>query len=87
MLMFVIAADAVWIMDVSPPITTDVLSSRLGLGEVLGGLIFLAIATNLSGVTIIVSSALGNNLGGALGTPSAATTSYPCCSCWRISTR
>jgi len=41
------AAAIVWVAGVRLSDTTDVLSSRLGLGEALGGLIMLAIVTNL----------------------------------------
>ena len=44
---FVGAAAMVWVAGIKLSDTTDVLATRLGLGEALGGLILLAIATNL----------------------------------------
>jgi cation:H+ antiporter len=44
-----------------------VLSARLGLGEALGGLLFLAIATNLPEIAIVASAAMGEDLGFAIG--------------------
>ncbi len=64
---FAAAAVAVWLAGVHLSNTTDVLSTRLGLGEALGGLILLAVATNLPEVAITVSAALGGNLGIAIG--------------------
>jgi cation:H+ antiporter len=37
--------------------TTDVRSTRLGLGEALGGLLLLAVATNLPETAIVASAA------------------------------
>jgi cation:H+ antiporter len=69
---FAVAAGAVWIAGIQLSDTTDVLSKRLGLGEALGGVILLAVATNLPEIAIVVSAALsdayelaiGNILGG-----------------------
>ena len=44
---FVVAATAIWLAGVQLSEQTDVLSTRLHLGAALGGLILLAIATNL----------------------------------------
>jgi len=65
-LIFTMAAAAVWVAGISLSNTTDALSTRFGLGEALGGLIFLAIATNLPEIAITVSAALTNNLGIAI---------------------
>lgn len=67
LLIFLGAAIAVWIAGVQLSNTTDVLSSRFHLGEALGGLILLAIATNLPEIAITASAALSHNLGIAVG--------------------
>jgi len=61
------SAAAVWLAGVQLSDTADVLSMRLGLGEALGGLILLAIATNLPEIAITASAALSHNLGIAIG--------------------
>ena len=66
-LIFAAAAAAVWFAGIELSDTTDVLSSRLGLGEALGGLILLAFATNLPEVAITVTAAASHNLGIATG--------------------
>jgi cation:H+ antiporter len=64
---FVGTAALVWAAGVRLSDTTDVLSMRLGLGEALGGLIMLAIVTNLPEIAITASAALSNELGVAVG--------------------
>ena len=64
---FALAALAVWYAGIKLSDTTDVLATRLKLGEALGGLILLAIATNLPEIAITVSAALANDLGIAIG--------------------
>ncbi|MEA2666593.1 MAG: cation:H+ antiporter, partial [Candidatus Eremiobacteraeota bacterium] len=69
---FVVAAGAIWFAGVKLAGTTDVLATRLRWGEALGGLILLAVATNLPEIAITASAAwrhqidvaTGNILGG-----------------------
>jgi hypothetical protein len=67
LLIFSGAAALVWMAGIRLSDTTDVLSFRLGLGEALGGLILLAIVTNLPEIAITVSAALSKELGVAVG--------------------
>jgi cation:H+ antiporter len=67
LLIFAGAAAVVWVAGIRLSNTTDVLSSRLGLGEALGGLILLAIVTNLPEIAITASAALSKELGIAVG--------------------
>jgi cation:H+ antiporter len=67
LLIFGGAAALVWVAGIRLSNTTDVLSSRLGLGEALGGLILLAIVTNLPEIAITASAALSHALGVAVG--------------------
>lgn len=55
---FIAAAVAIWLAGIKLSNTTDILSSRLGLGEALGGAIILAVVTNLPEIAITVSAAL-----------------------------
>ncbi|HEY0373423.1 MAG TPA: sodium:calcium antiporter [Amnibacterium sp.] len=64
---FVVAAAVVWIAGVQLSRQTDVLSTRLHLGEALGGTILLAVATNLPEVAITVSAAVSGDLSVAIG--------------------
>jgi cation:H+ antiporter len=79
-LIFAGAAALVWIAGIRLSDTTDVLSSRLGLGEVLGGLLLLAIVTNLPEIAITASAALSKELGVAVGNILGGSPYRPSCS-------
>ena len=64
---FAVAAVAIWMAGIQLSNTTDVLSQRLGLGQALGGVILLAIATNLPELAITASAAASDNIGVAVG--------------------
>jgi cation:H+ antiporter len=66
-LIFVAAAAAVWIAGMALSNQTDVLATRLHLGTALGGVILLAVATNLPEIAITVSAAASGNVGVAVG--------------------
>jgi cation:H+ antiporter len=65
--LFIAGAAAVWLAGIQLSNTTDVIDTRFGLGEALGGLILLAIATNLPEIAIVVSASLAHNIGIAIG--------------------
>jgi cation:H+ antiporter len=65
--LFAAAAIGVWIAGIHLSNSTDVLAARWGLGEALGGLILLALVTNLPEVAITVSGAVSHNLSIAVG--------------------
>jgi cation:H+ antiporter len=67
LVIFTASAAVIWVAGVKLADTTDILSSRLKLGTALGGVIVLAIATNLPEIAITVSAALSGNLGVAVG--------------------
>lgn len=64
---FVGAAGAVWVAGVKVSQATDVLSRRLGWGRALGGLVALAIVTNLPEAAIVMSGAIRGDLSLAVG--------------------
>jgi cation:H+ antiporter len=66
-LIFLLAAVAVWLAGIQLSRSTDVLETRLGLGEALGGAVLLAVATNLPEIAITPAAALSHNLGIAIG--------------------
>jgi cation:H+ antiporter len=64
---FAAAAAAIWVAGIQLSNQTDVLSTRLHLGTALGGLILLAVATNLPEIAIVVSAAAAGSVGVAVG--------------------
>lgn len=67
LLIFVAAAALIWVAGIQLSNQTDVLSTRLHLGSALGGLILLAVATNLPEIAIVVSAAASKNIEVAVG--------------------
>src|SRR2546423_11393983 len=65
--LFVVGAAATWLAGTQLSNMTDIISSRFGLGEALGGIIILAIATNLSNIVVVVSASLTQHIGIAIG--------------------
>jgi cation:H+ antiporter len=66
-LIFAAAAAAVWLAGIQLSNSTDALDFRLGFGQALGGVVLLAIATNLPELAITSSAALSHKLGIAIG--------------------
>lgn len=66
-LIFIVGAAAVWLAGIQLSRTTDAIDTRFGFGQALGGLIFLAITTNLPEIAIVVSASLSHNTGIAIG--------------------
>jgi len=65
--LFLVSAAAIWVAGTRLSDATDHLAVRFGLGEALGGMILLAIATNLPEIAITVSAALRGDLVLAIG--------------------
>ncbi len=67
LLVFAAAAAVVWVAGIQLSKTTDVLDARWHIGSAFGGLIVLAVATNLPEIAITVSAAASGNIGVAVG--------------------
>ena len=67
LVIFAGAAIAIWIAGIKLADTTDVLVSRFGFGEAMGGLIILAIVTNLPEIAIVIGASLQHKMGIAIG--------------------
>src|SRR5690348_14160413 len=65
--LFIVGTAATWLAGTQLSDMTDIISSRFGLGEALGGIIILAIATNLSNIVVVVSASLTHHIGIAIG--------------------
>src|ERR1035437_6940761 len=69
-LLFVIfgfCAVLIWLAGIKLTETADILSTYFSLGEALGGMILLAIVTNLPEIAITISAALQHNMELAIG--------------------
>ena len=64
---FVGAAAATWIAGIQLSRLTDILAERLHLGQALGGVVVLAISTNLPELAITISAAIQGDLSIAVG--------------------
>ncbi|UZJ24766.1 sodium:calcium antiporter [Rhodococcus antarcticus] len=62
LLVFVGCAATIWVAGIFLSNNTDILSERLHLGQALGGLILLAVATNLPEIAITYSAAASGQL-------------------------
>ena len=67
LVLFVLSAGVIWGAGIMLSETTDVLDERLHLGSAFGGLIVLAVATNLPEIAITVSAAAAGNVDIAVG--------------------
>ena len=67
LLIFVLSAVVIWGAGTKLSDYTDVLAERLHLGEALGGVVLLAVATNLPEIAITVSAALSGQIEIAVG--------------------
>jgi len=67
LVIFAICAVAIWLAGIKLSDTSDILSTHFGLGEALGGLILLAIVTNLPEIAITVSAAIHHDMELAIG--------------------
>ena len=65
--LFVGSAAAVWLAGIWLSETTDTLDRRFGFGDALGGLLILAVTTNLPEIAITTGAAASGNLGIAIG--------------------
>jgi len=67
LVIFLGCAAGIWTAGIQLSDTTDVLSQRLHLGTALGGVILLAVATNLPEIAITASAALAHQVDVAVG--------------------
>ena len=66
-IIFAGCAAVIWVAGIQLSNTTDVLDDRLHLGSALGGVVLLAIATNLPEIAITVTAAASGQVGVAIG--------------------
>jgi cation:H+ antiporter len=66
-LVFAACAGVIWVAGIQLSNNTDVLDDRFHLGSALGGVVLLAIATNLPEIAITVTAAASGDIGVAIG--------------------
>ncbi len=66
-LIFLASSGVIWWAGTKLSLSTDIIDHRFRLGDVLGGLIFLSIATNLPELAITVSAVLSHHFDIAIG--------------------
>lgn len=66
-IVFLLAATVVWKAGIYLSDTTDVIDNRFGLGEAFGGLVLLALTTNLPEIAIVIAASLNDSVGIAIG--------------------
>lgn len=66
-IIFLLSSGVVWIAGVKLTRITDNLDYQFNLGQALGGVILLAIVTNLPEIAIVIGASLTNNIGIATG--------------------
>lgn len=64
---FLVSGYAIWIAGTHLSDATDTIDAHFGLGEAIGGLVFLSFATNLPEIAIVISAAIANQVGIAVG--------------------
>jgi len=64
---FATGAAAIWVAGIQLSKSVDIIDNRLGLGEALGGLVLLAVATNLPEIAIVSTAAARHNFDIATG--------------------
>ena len=67
LLIFGLCVVVIWFAGIKLSGTADILSTHFGLGEALGGMLLLAIVTNLPEIAITVSAAVQKNMELAIG--------------------
>lgn len=67
LVIFLVAAIAIWIAGIKLSFTTDILVTRFKMGEAMGGLLILAIVTNLPEIAIVGGASLEHKMGIAIG--------------------
>src|SRR4051794_27725990 len=64
---FAVSAAVIWVAGVRLSTSTEAIDTQLKLGSALGGLLLLAIATNLPELAITLAAAVRHNLDIAVG--------------------